>query len=73
MPKEEKKNLIVITYPDGVSVTLDAENGDWDGYSYDGAAFLVRHGGDLVGLYNFAHVRSIEVRAAAVKKEAANG
>lgn len=68
MPEQNKKSLIVITYPDGQTVTLDAERGQWDGYSYDGAAFIVRHGGDLVGLYNFVHVRSIEVRAA--KKEA---
>jgi len=29
MPESTKKNLIVITYPDGDTVTLDAEKGDW--------------------------------------------
>lgn len=63
MPESTKKNLIVITYPDGDTVTLDAEKGEWTAYDYNGAAFIVHSGKALVGLYNVAHVRSIEVKA----------
>lgn len=65
MPESTKKNLIVITYPDGDTVTLDAEKSDWTAYDYNGAAFIVHSGKALVGLYNTAHVRSIEVKASA--------
>ena len=70
MPETTKKNLIVITYPDGNTATLDAEKGDWTAYDYSGAAFIVHCGNALVGIYNPAHVRSIEVKAG--EKEAAN-
>lgn len=72
MPETTKKNLIVITYPDGDTVTLDAEKGDWTAYDYNGAAFIVHSGKALVGLYNTAHVRSIEVKASA-KEATPNG
>lgn len=72
MPETTKKNLIVITYPDGASVTLDAEKGEWTAYDYDGAAFIVHNGNALMGLYNARHVRSIEVKASA-KEAATNG
>lgn len=67
MPEQNKKSLIVITYPDGSTTTLDAEKGDWTGYDYDGAALIVRSGKSLVGLYNFQFMKSFEVR----EKEAA--
>lgn len=61
----DNKNLIIVTYPDTSTVTLDANKGEWTDYTYDGAAFVVQAGKTLVGLYNFAHVRSIEVKASA--------
>lgn len=70
MPETTKKNLIVITYPDGGATTLDAEKGDWTAYDYSGAAFIVHSGNALVGIYNPAHIRSIEIKAG---KEADNG
>lgn len=71
MSEQAKKNLIVVTFSDGQTTALDAERGDWTAYDYDGVAFIVRNGKVLAGLYNFAHVRSIEIKASA-KEDAPN-
>ena len=80
MPEQTNKNLIVVTFPDGQTTTLDAEKGDWNAYHYNGAFFVVvivdeaKRRDDpgretIVALYNTTHIRSIEVKASA--KEAA--
>jgi len=69
MNETAPKNLITITYPnDNISV-LDAEKGHWTDYRYDGTAFIVLSGKMIVGIYNFQHVKSIEIKPG--EKEAA--
>ena len=39
----------------------NADDGDWDDYSYDGKVFIVKKNGTWVGLYNMDCIRCIVV------------
>lgn len=51
---------IVIAFKSGEQVVWDGGEGrEWDDYSYDGSAFIVKYHGAWVGIYNFDVVAAI--------------
>lgn len=40
----------------------DATKGEWDDYSYNGSAFIIKKDGAWVGIYNMDCVQSIIVK-----------
>ncbi len=49
-----------ITFRSGDTIVYD--KGEWDDYSYDGAAVCVKLKGVWIGIYNFDHVFSVELK-----------
>lgn len=56
----EKYKELQITFKSGDTITYS--EGEWDDYSYDGKAISVKKNGAWVGIYNFDHIFSIELR-----------
>ena len=53
---------IEICFKSGECVIWDGRDGFcWDDYSFDGNAFIVKHQGAWVGIYNFSVIASIHV------------
>lgn len=55
-------NTIEISFKDGHVAVWEASKGEWDDYSYNGAAFIVKKDGVWVGIYNMDVVHSIIVK-----------
>ena len=55
-------NIIEVTFNNGHSATWEASKGEWDDYSYDGMAFIIKKSGMWVGIYNMNHVISVVVK-----------
>ena len=55
-------NTIEVTFKSGHSATWSAEQGEWDDYSYDGKAFIIKRNGAWVGIYNMDSVISVVVK-----------
>jgi hypothetical protein len=56
----EKYKELQITFKSGDTITYSED--EWDDYSYDGKAISVKKNGAWVGIYNFGHIFSIELR-----------
>lgn len=52
--------VIIIVLKNGQRVVW--EQNEWSNYAYDGTAFIVKKGNDLVGIYNFDSIISIIVK-----------
>lgn len=52
---------IEITFKSGETITYKA--GEWDDYSYDGNAIIVKKNGAWVGIYNFDHIFCVELKS----------
>lgn len=52
--------IIVIIFKNGNSATWRQE--EWDDYSYDGKAFIIKKCGEWVGIYNFDSIISVVVK-----------
>lgn len=55
-------NTIMITFANGNTTVWGSAHDEWDDYSYDGTAFIVKKGGAYVGIYNMNHIISIVVK-----------
>lgn len=55
-------NTIEVTLKGGHSAIWEADKGEWDDYSYDGMAFIIKKKGTWVGIYNMNHVISVVVK-----------
>ncbi len=55
-------NTIEISLKGGHTAIWEASKGEWDDYSYNGSAFIVKKDGVWVGIYNMDVVHSIIVR-----------
>ena len=53
---------ITITFKNGSTCILEAEKEDWDDYSYDGKALIVKKGGAWVDIYNMDCIFSVVVK-----------
>lgn len=53
-------NEIQITFKSGDTISYG--KGEWDDYSYDGAAVMVKLNGAWVGVYNFADIFCVELK-----------
>ena len=42
--------------------TITYREGEWDDYGYDGKAICVKLKGAWIGIYNFDHVFSVELK-----------
>lgn len=51
---------IEITFNSGETLVYDV--GQWDDYSYDGNAVIVKKDGAWVGIYNFDHIFCVELK-----------
>lgn len=56
----EYATRIEITFKSGETIVYD--KGDWDDYSFDGKAVIVKKKGAWVGIYNFDHVFCVELK-----------
>lgn len=56
----ESATRLEITFKSGDTITY--EKGQWDDYGYDGKAINVKLKGTWVGIYNFDHVFSVELK-----------
>ncbi len=54
-------NKIHIVLKNGMSVVW--ESAEWDDYSYDGKCFIIKKGGEWIGIYNMDAVISVVVKA----------
>ena len=63
--EQEDKNMefkkIEITFKNGETITYDEEQ--WDDYSYDCKAVIVKKDGVWIGIYNFDNVYCVEVKS----------
>lgn len=55
-------NVIEIFLKGGHTAVWEANKGEWDDYSYNGSAFIVKKDGVWVGIYNMDCVHSIIVK-----------
>ena len=46
----------------GMTACWEADKGEWDDYTYDGKAFIVKKNREYVGIYNMDCVSSIIVK-----------
>lgn len=51
---------IEITFKSGETISYG--KGEWDDYSYDGNAIIVKRKGAWIGIYNFDHVFCVELK-----------
>lgn len=58
----DKKCVIKVTWQDGTVSRWDSEKGEWTDYDFNEKSMIIRRKGDLVGVCNFAFVRSIEMK-----------
>lgn len=58
----KKYNFIEISFKGGHTVYWEADKGEWDDYSYNGSAFIIKKDGVWVGIYNMDCVLSIIVK-----------
>ena len=49
-----------ITFKSGETIIY--REGEWDDYSYDGKSICVKLKGAWIGIYNFDHVFSVELK-----------
>lgn len=56
----ESATRLEITFKSGDTITY--REGEWDDYGYDGKAISVKLKGAWVGIYNFDHVFSVELK-----------
>lgn len=56
----ESYEKIEITFKSGETITYKVN--EWDDYSYDGKAFIVKKGGAWIGIYNFSDIFCVEVK-----------
>lgn len=56
----EHANKLEITFESGDTITYNKD--EWDDYSYDGKAIYVKLKGAWIGIYNFDHVFSVELK-----------
>lgn len=62
-PQKEESTMytdIEITFKSGDTITYGKD--EWDDYSYDGTSVCVKKDGAWVGIYNFDHVFSVELK-----------
>jgi hypothetical protein len=62
-PNKEEATMytdLEITFKSGETITYS--KGEWDDYSYDGKAVVVKKDGAWVGLYNFDNVFCVELK-----------
>lgn len=50
------KKKLEIHLTGGWTDIWDAENGEFDDYSYDGTALIIKKKGEMVGLYNMSSI-----------------
>lgn len=55
-------NIIEVTLKNGRAAIWEADKGEWDDYAYDGAAFCIKKGGILVGIYSMSNVISVVLK-----------
>lgn len=58
----DKYNIIEVTLANRHTATWEADKGEWDDYSYDGKAFIIKKNGSWVGMYNMNHVICVVVK-----------
>lgn len=58
--KVENATRIEITFKSGETIVYDKDH--WDDYGYDGKAISVKLKGAWIGIYNFDHVFSVELK-----------
>lgn len=56
----ESATRLEITFKSGDTITY--REGEWDDYGYDGKAIIVKLKGAWIGIYNFDHVFSVELK-----------
>lgn len=54
------EKIILIIFKNGNSAIWKQD--EWDDYSYDGKAFIVKKDSDWVGIYNFDSIISVVVK-----------
>ena len=64
-PIKEEKSMesaerIEITFKSGETISYG--KGEWDDYTYDGKAVIVKQKGAWIGIYNFDHVFCVELK-----------
>ena len=52
-------NTIEISLKDGHTAVWEANKGEWDAYSYNGSAFIIKKDSVWVGIYDMDVVRSV--------------
>ncbi|MBP5378015.1 MAG: hypothetical protein J6Y64_00550 [Ruminococcus sp.] len=56
----EHADRIEITFKSGETISYG--KGEWDDYSYDGKAVIIKQKGAWIGIYNFDHVFCVELK-----------
>jgi hypothetical protein len=56
------KSTINVALKNGMTACWEADKGEWDDYTYDGKAFIVKKNREYVGIYNMDCVSSIIVK-----------
>ena len=56
----EYAERIEITFKSGETISYGKD--EWDDYSYDGKAVIVKHKGAWIGIYNFDNVFCVELK-----------
>ena len=56
----DKFTKIEITFKSGETITYG--DGEWDDYSYDGKAIIVKKDSAWIGVYNFDNVFCVELK-----------
>lgn len=56
----ESATRLEITFKSGDTITYEKDQ--WDDYGYDGKAISVKKKGAWIGIYNFDHVFSVELK-----------
>lgn len=56
----EHADRIEITFKSGETISYNKE--EWDDYSYDGNAVIIKHKGAWIGIYNFDNVFCVELK-----------
>ena len=60
LAETESATRLEITFKSGDTITYEKDQ--WDDYGYDGRAISVKLKGAWVGIYNFDHVFSVELK-----------
>ena len=62
MSENKAHKEVHISLKCGDTAVWEAEKGEWDDYSYDGKAFIIKSKGLWVGIYNMDTVANIIVK-----------